>query len=79
MYESPTHTISIAGSKLSWNDVDARAKKYGFNRSKYTQYLYEKDINPTRRKQFKDNVTIFLLSLLVIMVSILIFMVMVVL
>jgi len=71
MYEQPTHTISIAGSDLSWDDVDARAKKYGFNRSKYTQYLYEKDINPTRMGRLKENVTIFLLSLLTMMVAVL--------
>jgi len=76
MGEIDTHTISIAGSELSWDDVDSRAKAYGFNRSKYTQYLYEKDINPNKKQRFKNSIVVFLLLLLTAMVSIILLLVM---
>ena len=76
MGEIDTHTISIAGSDLSWEDVDTRAKDYGFNRSKYTQYLYEKDINPNKKQQFKNSIVVFLLLLLIMMEAIILLQVM---
>jgi len=76
MGEVDTHTISIAGSELSWEDVDKRAKDYGFNRSKYTQYLYERDINPNKKQRFKNNILVFLLLLLLLMETILLLQVM---
>ena len=42
---SDTHTVSMDASELSWDDADERGKKIGFkDRSKYIQYLIEKDI-----------------------------------
>ena len=76
MSEADTHTISIAGSDLTWEDVDARAKEYGFNRSKYTQYLYEKDINPNKKQRFKNNILIFLFLLLILMEAVILLQVM---
>ena len=35
------HTLSMDGSKYSYKDVDVDAKKLGFNRSQFFQYLYE--------------------------------------
>ena len=77
MSEVDTHTISIAGSELSWEDVDARAKHYGFNRSKYTQYLYEKDINPNKKQRFKNSIVVFLLLLLILMEAVILLLVMI--
>jgi len=40
-----SHSISMDGSVLSWSDADKRAKSIGFqDRSKYIQFLIEKDI-----------------------------------
>ena len=76
MSEVDTHTISIAGSELSWEDVDTRAKHYGFNRSKYTQYLYEKDINPNKKQRFKNSIILYLLLLLIMMEALILLLVM---
>lgn len=74
--QEETKTISVAGSKLTWNDVDKRAKEYGFDRSKYTQYLYEKDINPNKKQRFKNNIILYLLLLLIMMEAIIVLQVM---
>jgi len=59
-----THTISMAASKLSWEDVDKRVKSIGFNnRSQYIQYLVEKDLE---KKRF-ENIRITEVMLLIMM------------
>ena len=75
--QEDTYTISFAGSDLTWDDVDARAKEYGFKRSKYIQYLVEKDINPNKKQRFKNNIVAYLLLLLIMMEAIIILQVMV--
>ena len=74
--QEDTNTISFAGSDLTWEDVDARAKEYGFKRSKYIQYLVEKDINPNKKQRLKNNIILYLLLLLIMMEMIIILMVM---
>jgi len=37
-------TVSLSSSDLDWKIVDNRAKNLGFDRSKYTQKLYELDL-----------------------------------
>ena len=60
-----THTISFVGSKYSWADVDAQAKKRGFKeRSKYIQWLAETDIE--RKKSVKDFINFEVLFLLLL-------------
>lgn len=34
------HSISMAGSKYSWEDVDKDARKTSMNRSQFFQHLY---------------------------------------
>lgn len=62
-----THTISMAGSHLTWDDVDNHANSVGFKeRSKYIQYLVEKDIFKTKR-DLKQTMMIIMLLLLSMM------------
>ena len=50
-----THTISMAASELGWDDVDTRAKQIGFkDRSKYIQFLVERDIHKGKYDKIKD-------------------------
>ena len=37
-------SISLSSSKYNWEDIENRSKELGFNKSKYTQMLYELDI-----------------------------------
>ena len=37
-------SISLYNCKHTWEDIDARAEQLGLNRSKYTQRLYELEI-----------------------------------
>jgi len=68
---SDVHTISMASSEISWNDVDDYWKSIGFkDRSKYVQYLIEKDMYRTKR-DFKSSFIIILLLFLA-MVSLMI-------
>ena len=61
------HSISMSGSKLSWDDVDKHSKSVGFReRSKYIQYLVEKDIYKTKH-DFKQTFVIILLLMLAMM------------
>ena len=52
MQEQELKTISLDGSHLTWDKIDSRAKQLNLNRSKYTQQLYEKDLQP---KKIKDH------------------------
>jgi len=64
------HSISMAASKLSWEDVDKRARSIGFNgRSQYIQYLVEKDINRSRIDE--KYITWVLMSITFVMVLLL--------
>jgi len=68
------HSISMAASKLSWEDVDKRVKQIGFNnRSQYIQYLVEKDIE---KKRF-ENVKITEIMMLMMMAAILLMLVLI--
>jgi len=59
-----TKTISLLASELSWDDVDKRAMNIGFKeRSRYIQYLIEKDINKTKIS-FNQILTVILLLIL---------------
>ena len=61
------HSISMSSSKLDWDDVDKHSKSVGFReRSKYIQYLVEKDIFKTKH-DFKQILVIVLLLLLAMM------------
>jgi len=72
MYETnerDCHTISMASSNLSWEDVDKKVRNSPFrNRSQYIQYLIEKDFE--RYRYFIDNLVP--ITLLVMMILILI-------
>jgi len=69
-----THTISMDASKLSWEDVDKRARSIGFKkRSQYIQYLVEKDIE---RKRF-ENIKITEIMMLIMMAAILLMLVLI--
>jgi len=60
-------TISLSASELSWDDVDQHATSKGFKeRSRYIQYLVEKDIYKTKHN-YKEILVITLLLLLSIM------------
>ena len=60
------HSISMAGSDLSWEDVDRRAHSIGFKeRSRYIQYLAEKDIHKSKH-DFKQIFLVVMLLLLAI-------------
>lgn len=62
-----THTISMAGSKLDWDDVDKRAKSIGFReRSKYIQYLAERDIEHKRFENIRITEVLLLLGMALI-------------
>jgi len=67
-----THSISFNGSKYKWSDVDEQAKKRGFKeRSKYIQYLAEKDIERKLKiNDFLNFEVIFLLLLVMTMLLI---------
>lgn len=59
--------ISLQASKISWNDVDKHATSVGFkDRSRYIQYLVEKDIFKTKH-DYKQTFVIVLLLLLAMM------------
>ena len=61
-----TKTISLSASKLSWDDVDRHAHSIGFKeRSRYIQYLVEKDIFK-HKIDFKTNFMIVILLILAI-------------
>jgi len=64
--------ISMAGSKLGWEDVDHRAKSIGFReRSKYIQYLVERDIEHSRFENIRImEVTSLLLMVMILLVLI---------
>ena len=44
MKDINTRTVSLSSSNLNWDLVDKRANEIGFDRSKYTQRLYELDL-----------------------------------
>ena len=60
MPEIDTRTISLRTGQYAWEDIDKRAESLGFDRSKYTQRLYELEINhnlfnqPEKIKQLTD-------------------------
>jgi len=42
------HTISMDGSKYTWEHADKRIKQLNLTRSKYVQQLIEKDLDGKR-------------------------------
>ena len=71
---SDTHTISMAASKLNWDDIDQRARQIGFkDRSKYIQYLAERDIHYGRYKKYQGvlNTLLMLLGFTIVILLIL--------
>ena len=65
------HTISMAGSKYNYGDVDARVKELGFkDRSKYFQFLVQEDIE--RKKTIKDYFSLEILLLFLAIATLLI-------
>ena len=66
--EKDCHTISMDGSKYSWDQADRRAESLNFKRSKYVQYLIEKDIDGKKRDyRFIDVVMLCLLFVIVLL------------
>ena len=45
MNDSPTKTVSLQSSNFNWAMIDGRAEELGLDRSKYTQMLYDLDLN----------------------------------
>lgn len=65
------HSISISGSKLTWDDVDRYAKSVGFKeRSKFVQYCLEKEIYKSKIR-FKDILVIINLLLMAMIMIVL--------
>jgi len=57
-------TISLQASDLTWDDVDSHARSIGFkDRSRYIQYLAEKDIHKSKR-DLKANIVVIMLLVL---------------
>ena len=62
------HTISMDGSKYSWDEVNERIKQLNLTRSKYVQLLIEKDLDGKRRDyRFIDVVILCLLFVIVLL------------
>ena len=62
-----TKAISLSASEISWDDADRRAKSIGFKeRSKYIQFLIERDIHKNRH-DYKQILVIILLLILAMM------------
>jgi len=66
------HSISMAGSELNWEDVDKHSQSKGFKeRSRYIQYLVEKDIYKTKRNYIQTLMIVLLLLLAMMSLAIL--------
>lgn len=65
-------SISLAGCKYSWDDFDVDAKKLGFTRSQFFQYLYTSWKEKMRRQRIYDNLVILLLFSIFFMMLLLI-------
>jgi len=66
-------SISLQASKLSWSDIDKRANDLSFkDRSRYTQYLYEKDYYKSKYDLKSTFMIILLLFLAMVSLMILI-------
>lgn len=64
-----THTISMEGSKYSWDDADHRVNRLNKKtRSEYIQFLVERDID---RYNIKIGFTEVILIIILAMVSLL--------
>jgi len=62
------HTISMDGSRYSWDQVDVRIKELNLTRSKYVQLLIEKDFDIKKRNyRFIDIVMMCLLFVIVLL------------
>jgi len=61
------HTISMASSEYTWDDVDKRIKETGSrNRSQYIQNLIENDLNPKKRVKIIEVVILLILAIIVL-------------
>jgi hypothetical protein len=67
------HSISMAGCKYKWNDVDKDAQRMNMNRSQFIQHLYIifKDKKTFIEKRFYDFTTLLLLLVIALGVIIL--------
>jgi len=62
--QEQVRTISLQASEISWDDVDLKARNTGFkDRSRYIQYLVEKDIFKSKH-DFTHIFTIVILLIL---------------
>jgi hypothetical protein len=62
------HTISMDGSKYTWEHTDERIKQLNLTRSKYVQQLIEKDIDGKKRDyRFIDIVSLCILFVIVLL------------
>jgi hypothetical protein len=61
------HSISMAGCKYKWNDVDQDAKDMNMNRSQFIQHLYIlfKEKKSFMEKKFYDFTTLLLLLVII--------------
>jgi len=70
-----THTISLAGGKHSWEDVDERARSLGLARSEYIQNLVDADFDNSKKKIYPslwEIIVLLILAVLTLMISTLI-------
>jgi len=68
---SDTQSISLSTSKYTWEDIDKRCKELNMNRSKYTQMLYEHDIDNSVKHHFDIKFIVVILFLMTILAAIL--------
>lgn len=62
--QEETKTISLAGSDtVTWDLIDLRAKQLGFDRSSYTQQLYEKDIIKKKYDKIRNAMDLLIMLL----------------
>ena len=71
MEEKDCHTISMKGSKYSWNHADERANQLNLKRSVYIYQLVEKDLDGKKRDyRFIDIVMVCILFVIVLLLMV---------
>ena len=62
------HSISMAGSKYSWEQADIRANSLNLDRSEYVQQLIEKDLDGKQKDyRFIDIIMMCVLFVIVLL------------
>lgn len=62
------HTISMDGSKYSWEQADKRANQLNLKRSEYIYQLVEKDLDGKKRDyRLVDVITVCILCVIVLL------------